>query len=260
MHIDISAFFTSLNKDKLFGLVTRQVKNPQIRWLAEKIIFHDPTADYYLKGDLKKLAAVPPHKSLFSVPSGQGLPIGNLTSQFFANVYLNELDQFAKHHLRIKYYIRYVDDIVMLDRDPNRLKYWRNEIDNFLHHNLRLRLQPDKEMMQPVEKGINFLGYVVKPDCILVRNRTVRKCKSKLYRFNRRILARRRVHPIRSWTPELCREFRDIFASVNSYYGLFKHADTYRLRRHLYERHFGILKYYLYPADKEYSHFRWSNM
>ena len=74
------------------------------------------------KGDPALFQLIPPHKSLFKVPKNQGLPIGNLTSQFFANIYLNELDQFAKHQLKIKYYLRYVDDLLMLHQNPKQLK------------------------------------------------------------------------------------------------------------------------------------------
>ena len=260
IHIDISAFFTSLDRNTLFTIIKRYVKNPEILSLAEIIIFHEPTDNYYLKGDLGALSNIPPHKSLFSVPPGQGLPIGNLTSQFFANVYLNELDQFVKHSLKIPYYIRYVDDMVILSRSVLQLKHWRNRIDEYLQNHLKLHLQPDKEILQPVARGINFLGYVIKPNYILMRNRTVRKLKNKLYLFNRRIISRYPVHPIRLWTPVLCCEFRNIFASINSYYGLFKHADTFRLRHHIYEKHFGILKYYLIPADSRFSYFSWSNL
>lgn len=259
IHIDISAFFTSLNQNILFKIIKRYINNPEILWLAKQIIFYDPVSNYRVKGDLLSLGKIPPHKSLFSVPFGQGLPIGNLTSQFFANVYLNELDQYAKHQLKIKHYIRYVDDIVIVCQSAKQLKIRGSQINNFLQNHLRLRLQPDKEVLQSVNKGINFLGYMVKPNCLLVRNRTVRKFKNKLFLFNRQILRDYPVHPIRLWTPELCKIFQHMFASVNSYYGLFKHADTFCLRRHLYRKHFGILKYYLIPADSDYNYFAWSN-
>jgi RNA-directed DNA polymerase len=257
IHIDISAFFTSLNRDILLAIIERYVKNPDMLWLAKTIIHHDPTDNYYIKGDKRALAQIPPHKSLFIAPKRQGLPIGNLTSQFFANAYLNELDQYSKHTLKIPYYIRYVDDIIMLARNPGDLIFWRDQINTFLVSQLGLKLQPDKEILQETSKGMNFLGYIIKPNCVLMRNRTVRKLKNKLYNFNQSILRQKRVHPIRLWTNDLCREFHSIFASVNSYYGLFKHADTFRLRRHIYESHFGVLKYYLIPVDKHYSYFTW---
>ncbi len=258
LQADIKSFFTSINHDILFHLIQKYSKNPDILWLTKTIIYHDPTKNPIKKGQLNLFHQVPPDKSLFRIPKGQGLPIGNITSQFFANVYLNELDQFIKHQLKAKYYIRYVDDFVILYQNPKILDKWRKEIDQFLHKNLALMLHPKKQIIQPVQKGIDFLGYIVKLTHILNRKRVVKALKNKLWQFNQNILALNLEHPIRLWTPELCEMFRKILSTVNSYYGLFRHANTYRLRRHLYEKHFGILKIYLIPADKNYSYFVWS--
>ena len=200
---------------------------------------------------------VAPDKSLFHIPKGQGLPIGNITSQFFANIYLNELDQFVKHQLKAKYYIRYVDDFVILHQNPETLDKWRKQIEKFLQENLALKLHPNKQKIFPINQGIDFLGYIVKLSHILNRKRVVNSLKNKLWHFNQKILRQNIEHPIRLWTPELCEDFQKIFAVVNSYYDIFKHADTYRLRKHLYKKHFGILKTYLIPADKKYSYFIW---
>ena len=97
LQVDIQSFFVSLKKDILFELIKRHTKNPEILWLAKVIIFHNPTRNYYRKCQPSLFDLIPDHKSLFKVSPDQGLPIGNLTSQFFANVYLNELDQFVKH-------------------------------------------------------------------------------------------------------------------------------------------------------------------
>ncbi len=259
LQVDISAFFMSLKKDILFDLINHHLKNPELLWLIKQIIFHDPTENYYQKGDPALFQLIPPHKSLFKVPKNQGLPIGNLTSQFFANVYLNELDQFAKHQLKIKYYLRYVDDLLLLHHDPKQLKIWGQQLNQFLKEKLKLELHPQKTILQLIHKGINFVGFIVYPDHTLIRNRTVRKFKNKLWLFNKKILSLNLEHPIRLWTPELCRDFQEIFATINSYYGQFKHTDTFHLRQHLYEKHFGILKIYLIPTDKNYSHMVWSN-
>jgi RNA-directed DNA polymerase len=257
LQADVSAFFMSLKKDILFNLIKRHTKNPNILWLTEQIIFHDPTKNYYFKGDPKLFHLIPPHKSLFKVPENQGLPIGNLTSQFFANVYLNELDQFAKHQLKIKYYLRYVDDLLILYQDADQLKLWQWKIDDFLQEKLKLHLHPQKSTIQPVHKGMNFVGFIVKPKYNLVRNRTVKKLKSKLWHFDQKTISLNSEHPIRLWTPELCGDFKEIFATVNSYYGQFRHANTFRLRRHLYHKHFKILKIYLKPVDKNYGYMVW---
>jgi hypothetical protein len=259
MHLDIQGFFMSLKKDILFNLISKQIRNPEFLWLAKIIIFNDPIKNFTFKGDESLFDKIPFHKSLFHVPKNQGLPIGNLTSQFFANIYLNELDQFAKHHLKTKYYIRYVDDFLILSADKNQLKEWRNQIIYFLKQYLGLNLNLQKQIIQTNDKGINWLGYIVKPNHILIRRRTVKALKRKLFSFNQKILNLNLEHPIRLWTPELCKNFKKIFAVINSYYGFLKCANTFRLRRHIYEKHFGILKIYLIPADKKYNYFIWSN-
>jgi retron-type reverse transcriptase len=259
LQADISAFFMSLKKNILFAMVTRHLKNPDLFWLTRQIIDYDPTKNFYYKGDPGLYNLIPPHKSLFGVPAGQGLPIGNLTSQFFANIYLNELDQFVKHKLKIKYYLRYVDDLLLLHQNPEQLKIWHQQLNRFLKEKLKVEFHPQKTILQRIHKGINFVGFIVYPNHILIRNRTVRKFKNKLWLFDKKILSMGLEHPIRLWTPELCQDFQKIFATINSYFGQLKHADTFCLRKHLYEKHFNILKIYLLPADKNYSHMVWSN-
>jgi retron-type reverse transcriptase len=257
LQIDIKAFFTSLDKNILFSIIKSHIKNPDILWLSKTIIFHNPCTNFFNKGDISALKAVDKHKSLFYTHEDKGLPIGNLSSQFFANLYLNELDQFAKHTLKIKNYFRYADDMIIIHQNSNKLKTFSKQIDAFLQNNLKLHLHPDKEILKPVSHGINFLGYIIKPNNILIRNRTVKKLKNKLFVFNKQILNQYPSQAIYLWTPELCEKFQHIFISINSYYGLFKHADTFRLRRHLYEKHFNILKLYLLPINDSYDYFIW---
>ena len=91
--------------------------------------------------------------------SNKGMPIGNLTSQFFANVYLNELDYFVKNKLKCKYYIRYVDDFIILHESKEQLEKWKKEISNFLKEKLKIELHPQKSKIIPLSKGIDFLGF-----------------------------------------------------------------------------------------------------
>lgn len=126
LQVDIQSFFVSIDKGILLSLIKKRIKDPEILWLAKKIIDHDPTTNYTQKGSLKLLQSVPPHKSLFGKVAC-GLPIGNLTSQFFANVYLNELDQFIKHSLKCRYYLRYMDDLLLLNSSKEQLLTWRDD-------------------------------------------------------------------------------------------------------------------------------------
>ncbi|MEK6896351.1 MAG: RNA-directed DNA polymerase [Nanoarchaeota archaeon] len=104
-----------------------------------------------------------------------------MTSQFFANIYLNELDYFVKHILRAKYYIRYVDDFVILHRSKGQLGEWKNNIDEFLRTQLKLELHPQKSSVIPLSKGIDFVGFRKFYYFTLVRKRNIRKMQKRVY-------------------------------------------------------------------------------
>lgn len=244
IQLDIRSFFVSLNKDILFELLKKKVKNKEILWLAETIIFHNPTSNFYCKSSKSLFKTIPDHKTLFKVPANQGLPIGNLTSQFFANIYLNELDQFVKHRIKAKYYMRYVDDFLILSKDKDELKRYRDEISEFLHTNLKLRLHPEKQILQSIDKGINFVGFVVKDEYVLMRRRVVRNLKEKLFELN---------SGTGKFTEE---EVVHNLSVVNSYFGQFKHAKTFGLRQKLWQKDFGVLQNFIKPVDKNLSYFQ----
>jgi len=113
------------------------------------------------------------------------MPLGNLTSQFFANVYLNELDQFVKHKLKIKYYIRYVDDFVILHTSKKQVEIWKKEIENFLSEILKLELHPDKSKIINLSKGVDFVGFRNFYYCTLLRKRNIRDMQRKINLFNK---------------------------------------------------------------------------
>lgn len=244
LHLDIKGFFMSLDKDILFEQIIRQVKDPKLIWLAKLIIYHDPTTDFTSKSDKALFDCIPPHKSLFHVPKNQGLPIGNLTSQFFANVYLNELDQFAKRRLKSKYYLRYVDDFLFLSPNKEQLKKWRDEVSVFLKDRLGLELNIKKQILQPTDKGVDWLGYIVKPGRVLVRPRVVRAFKRQLSLINKAIL------PFAGSDPPI-ETIEKMLATVNSYLGFFQHADTFKLRTKLHNKNFGLINNYLEPKEKD---------
>jgi len=114
------------------------------------------------------------------------MPLGNLTSQFFANVYLNELDYFIKHKLRAEYYIRYVDDFVILSPSKAQLEIWKNKINEFLRKELRLELHQDKSKIVSLSKGIDFIGFRNFYHFRLLKKRNIRKMQAKIDLFNRR--------------------------------------------------------------------------
>ena len=201
LQLDIKGFFYNLDKDVLFKQVSRStspeversVHNvpPQESWnklgneylnLAKQIIYHNPTKNYVFKGDKSKLKLLPTHKTLFKIPENKGLPIGNQTSQFFANVYMNDFDNYVKRVLKVKHYIRYVDDFVLFDASKVRLQKLYIEIKDYLKINLDLELRADTKLARH-SQGLDFLGYVIRENYVLTRKRVVNnyKCKKAKY-------------------------------------------------------------------------------
>ncbi|MCG3177449.1 MAG: hypothetical protein MOGMAGMI_02423 [Candidatus Omnitrophica bacterium] len=203
LKLDLANFFVSIDKRILREQLAARVVEPWWMRLAETILFHDPRQNFELRGSPAEVELVPPHKRLANHPAHLGLPIGNLSSQFFANVHLDALDQFVKHRIGAKHYIRYVDDFVLLHESPRWLNDAKAKIEVFLADRLRQRLNPAKTILQPIERGIDFVGHVLKPWHRATRRRTVGEA-----------LRRAAV------TPE-----EDFLAVANSYFGLLRQAQ-----------------------------------
>ena len=159
---DLANFFVAIDKQVLRRQLAAKITEPWWLALAEQILMHDPRENFETRSPRHLFSQVPQHKRLTAQPAHLGLPIGNLSSQFFANVYLDALDQFAKHRLRAKHYIRYVDDFVFLHESPQQLNAWHVEVEVFLQ-TLGARLNPTKTILQPVDRGVDFVGHVIKP-------------------------------------------------------------------------------------------------
>lgn len=175
---DISKFFDSIDHDILTALIKRKISDENCFGLIEKII-----------------------KSFEKEP-GKGLPLGNVTSQLFANIYLNELDQFIKHKLKIKFYLRYCDDFVILDKSREYLDGLINETSGFLDENLKLKLHPRKIIICKYHQGVDFLGYVTRPYHRILRMRTKKRMFRRISKNN-----------------------------APSYLGILKHSDGYKVER-----------------------------
>ncbi|WP_232253725.1 RNA-directed DNA polymerase [Pseudomonas glycinae] len=169
---DLANFFVAIDKQVLRQQLTKKITEPWWLALAETILMHDPREDYVLRSPPHLFNRVPQHKRLTAQPAHLGLPIGNLSSQFFANVYLDALDQFAKHQLRAKHYIRYVDDFVFLHESPQQLNEWREQVEAFLPR-IGAKLNPSKTILQPVDRGVDFVGHVIKPWRRTTRKRSI---------------------------------------------------------------------------------------
>jgi RNA-directed DNA polymerase len=177
---DHANFFVSINKPVLLELLFDKVHEPFWRSLTELVLMHDPRADFEYQGNPALLELVPRHKRLMEQPSHLGLPIGNLSSQFFANVLLDELDQRAKHVLGARHYIRYVDDFILLHESADWLNAVLADVTAFLPERLGVRLNPSKTILQPVDRGVDFVGQVIKPWRRSTRRRTVSNAVSRI--------------------------------------------------------------------------------
>ena len=156
---DIRHYFDEVDQRILLQILQKKVKDPQVGWLIKKILGN------YMRQE------------------GKGMPLGNLTSQFFANVYLNELDQFVKHHLKVKFYLRYVDDFVILHQSQEELRNILQKINFFLQEKLCLQLHPTKSYIVPLHEGTEFLGLKFFLHHKIMKKKNIRRFYQKLDKF-----------------------------------------------------------------------------
>jgi hypothetical protein len=197
-----------------------------LMYLIEKVLFNNPIDGCTVKGKKTDWNGLPPSKSLFQSPTGCGLPIGNLTSQLFSNVYLNDFDHYLKCELKCKYYGRYVDDFVIVHNDKELLKSKIPTLYNFLLQTLKLTLHPKKIYLQNINKGVKFLGTIVKPHRTYIGNRT----KGNLYKAIKQWNKIAENQPNNELDFEQLQQF---ISTVNSYLGCMKHYNTYKLRKEI---------------------------
>jgi len=150
------------------------------------------------------------------------MPLGNLTSQFFANVYLNELDQFVKHKLKAKYYIRYVDDFVILHKDKHQLEKWKLEIGSFLNSTLKVNLHPEKSRIISLDSGATLLGFRIFQHHRLLKKSNARRIWKRLDRFKQK-----------------CEKgemrIESAVGSLEGWFAYAKFANTYKFRKRIAE-------------------------
>jgi len=194
---DIKKFFETIDHRILLDIVRKRVKDDDALRLLEEII--ESFSSKY--------------STLFQ---RKGLPIGNLTSQLFANIYLNEFDQFVKHHLKIKNYIRYTDDFVIIAGARLYLKNIIAPIHFFFKKKLALELHPKKITIRKFHQGIDFLGYILLPHYRLLRAKT----KQRIFRKLEKRVREYKNETINKQTLE---------QSLQSYLGVLSHANTYKL-------------------------------
>lgn len=234
---DVANFFNSIDRRILAQILERHVREEWLRALIQQVALHDPRPGAVRRSPSVLFARVPRHKSLLNAPEGRGLPIGNLTSQFFANVYLNELDQYAKHFLKARHYGRYVDDFVLFDEDPAVLNTWHLLMDDFLKSRLGLHLHPHKKHLNRADSGIDFTGFIIKPGHTYLRQTSLAGCKRKITAWERR------------GSPVDPRALTALSQCLNSYLGMLRQVDGYHARKALCRR----VESLFIHADAEYT-------
>ncbi len=191
---DIRKFFDSVNHEILLTIISRRIKDLAALNLIREII-----------GSFKKTLKT-------------GIPLGNVTSQLFANSYLNEFDQFVKHKLKVKHYLRYGDDFVILTQSQSEAESLVEPIKNFLAAELALKLHPQKIIIRKYFQGIDFLGYVVLPYCRLLRLKTKKRLMRKIREGKNKL------------TIGLISK-ESFNQSLQSYYGILKHCQGYKIKK-----------------------------
>lgn len=246
LQLDIHNFFNSIHRPTLWAAMKPKLQRAGLSEHAMRtthaLLRRSPLhAGVICHARPEEVSQVPAHKRLENAAPGCGLPIGNLSSQFFANVFLDALDQFVKHTLKAKRYLRYVDDFVLVHQDKQQLSEWLIAIQEFLQSKLRLSLKSDIRL-RPLNDGIDFLGYIVRPSHTLVRRRVVAHARGALAEWEVKHICDDHI----SATPQ---QMRGIKSVVASYAGHMKHANSARLRQ-------GILKRFPWvPAVLRQRHF-----
>lgn len=199
--MDISKYFYNIDRDVLFKILKRVITNPQLLDLLHTIIFSDE--------------------------AHVGIPIGNYTSQYFANIYLNELDQYCKHNLGVKYYVRYMDDFILLAPNKRKARRWYRAIQRYAEGYLHLKLNP-KSCFYPSSHGLDFVGYKIMNNCLRLRQRSKRKLNNIIWNYQH------------DYTTEA-----DFVTSIAAWLGHAKHANakTY-IRKRLWPYRDILLKHW----------------
>lgn len=213
LKLDISKYFYRVDHKLLIGILARRIKDKRVLRILWRTIKSESTQ-----------FGLPTNASLTETDirlEDRGMPIGNLTSQLFANVYLNELDQFAKHTLKLRYYTRYMDDVIILHNDKKHLHEVKERIEEFLDQELRLNLN-NKTAIRPISLGIEFVGFRIWNTHLKIKKPTAQKIRKNLKRVQRKYA-----------TGEM--DLERVKSTLFSYLGMLQHCDSYLLKKKVLE-------------------------
>ncbi|HLC44043.1 MAG TPA: reverse transcriptase/maturase family protein [Patescibacteria group bacterium] len=211
---DVRKFFDSVDHQILLEIIAGKIVDVDLMWLIKEIVSSFPSEN--------PSRGKPRERERAIGSAARGIPLGNLTSQLFSNIYLNSLDQFVKRGLREKCYVRYADDFVILSRDREHLEKLIPILVDYLDNKLKLTLHPDKIILRKFRQGVDFLGYVVFPHHIILRQKTkqriIRKIKKNCEMFGDGLIA-----------PETFAQ------TVQSYLGILRHCRGYGIRKEIFK-------------------------
>lgn len=213
LKLDISKFFYRVDHEVLLNILKRRIKDERLIKLFDKIINSEKRA-FGLPLSVDP-CEIDPREMLFD----KGMPIGNLTSQMFANIYMNELDQYLKHELHLKYVIRYADDCIILHDSKEELWQVLEKVETFLLENLKLNLN-NKTVIRPTTCNIDFVGYMINKDEIRLRSATVKRMRSRI-KYIVKAYERGEM------------TLQEVNATMQSYFGLIKHCTNEGLRENI---------------------------
>ena len=251
LKMDIRGYFMNINRRKLLDLCLESLEKMGdhkvgkyrdvlwkdiidldfVKYLTKEIVLLDPTKGCRFIGPRTDWDELPHDKSLFHSPKGCGLPIGNLTSQLFSNVYLNVFDQFMKREMHCKHYGRYVDDFYVVSCDREWLESIIQSIVGFLLSKLGLKIHEGKTQIMPINKGVEYLGGFVLPYRIYVSRATLQRMDEKLYLL------------------EDERYISHINNALNSYCGVLSHWENYNMRRKMLLKRHCFTQYGMFDYD-----------
>lgn len=193
---DISKYFYTIDRDILKGLLRKKIACKKTLWLLDLIIDSSPEGE-------------------------RGIPLGNVTSQDFANIYLNELDQFVKRFLKVRYYVRYMDDSIAIVDGRDNAKRILNKMKNFIENRLNLAANPKKSQIFPLKQGVNAYGYKIWTTHRLVRDESKRAMKRRIKAIDRKLKS-----------GEI--ELYDVKQAVNAWLGHARHSNSYNLAKRIF--------------------------
>lgn len=246
LKLDICGYFMSIDRSLLLSFTNNTLSNMRhhrisrskettwddvidfdlIFYLTKEIITLDPTVNCIIRSDKSEWDGLPKSKSLFTTNKGCGLPIGNLTSQLFSNIFLNVFDQYVKRTLKCKHYGRYVDDAFIVSQDKKFLKSIIPQIKEFLEDTLHLSLHMGKTRIYECSHGVEFLGAFIKPYRTYISNQCLKRMSTKVRQFN----------DISSLTSSP-------LSSVNSYLGILNHYSSFNIRKDIFIKTLPLYKF-----------------